>query len=345
MPELRKDLEGLDDGLLLLRHSLFTRFFIISFPVLLALGYIIFDLWDKIENGVLLRFGAGILFLYAALLYLVYRVSQTTRRQAELIHEYARTLEEKVRERTCELEESTRREIEAAKEVARLKDEFIFIAAHELRSPVTILKWATDRMKRDHLSSKLPAEFEHSLEIVESSADKLSALIADLLDVARLESYKVTLEKRPVAIGEIIKTAVEGLLPLAEEKKVEVTFSPEEFYALPRVLGDELKLQEVFNNLISNAIKFNRPGGKVSVTSRRNDTFVEVSIKDTGVGIKKADFPRLFTKFFREREEIEGTGLGLWIVKEIMRRLDGDVTVESEEGKGSTFTVKIPIAT
>lgn len=366
--------------------SLLSRFLVVSLPVLAVLGYFIFDASRFFEVGLVWRLAAGVFLIYAALLYLVWRISRSARRQEDLINLYAKNLEAKVRQRTRELEESTAREIEAAKEVARLKDEFIFIAAHELRTPVSVLEWVLDTMKRQNLFSALAPDTARLLEIVKSSSDKLAALINDLLNVARLESYKITLEKKPVNLGEILQASVNGLIPMAQQKNISVEFRAEEFDSLPKVLGDELKLQEVFNNLISNAIKFNHPGGKVMITAinefppldgedglsaGRQDPpsgqagegvshvppplipprkgegesqFIAIRIKDTGLGIKKEHFPRLFTKFFRAYEDIEGTGLGLWIVKEIMRRLGGDVMVESEEGRGSTFTVKIPIA-
>lgn len=345
----------LEDGLPPRGPSLFVRFLIVSSPALAVLAYIIFSPSGEVEGGVLLRLGAGILFLYAAMLYLVWHASRSARRQEELIHDYARNLEERVRQRTRELEEATGREIEAAKEVARLKDEFIFIAAHELRTPVSVLGWAMDNIERQNLASRLPPDAARPWAIIKSSADRLLALVNDLLDVARLESYKIALEKKSVNLGEILKISVNGLTPMAQEKEVTLKFNEDEFNSLPQALGDELKLQEVFNNLISNAIKFNHPGGEVRIEARRAPTgsapqrgpgwgYVEVRVEDTGRGIKKEHLPKLFTKFFRAHEDIEGTGLGLWIVKEIMRRLDGEVMVESEEGRGSLFTVRIPIA-
>lgn len=322
--------------------TLFSRFLILSIPLLLALGYMIFALSEKIDKMILLRLGGGALFLYSAMLYFVWSTSCSVKRKEDLFHDYAKSLEEKMQERIHKIEELTARELEAAKEVARLKDEFIFIAAHELRTPVAELKWTIDTIRREQSHDSLPPDLEKRLASLESLIERLAALISDLLDVARLESFKLIFEKTPLNLGKILETCVADLQAMAEKEGIIIQFAKEDVSSLPAVLGDELKLKEVFNNLLSNAIKFNHPGGTVEIKALASPPFVEVSVRDNGMGIKKEHFPKLFTKFFRAHENIEGTGLGLWISKEIMRRLDGDILVESEEGKGSTFTVKIP---
>jgi signal transduction histidine kinase len=285
----------------------------------------------------------GLLFLYLILAIIVWGASRTIHRQAGALHEYASTLEVKVKERTRALEDTTKREVLALKEISRLKDDFVFIAAHELRAPVTVLEWGLDKLHREKaFFDTLPRDLKNQFAVMEKSSRRLSALIVDLLSVARLDSGTLKIEKHSLSLKEVLLPLLEEDAGVASEKEVSIVYSKEEISRIPMVLGDTMRLQEVFGNLLSNAVKFNRQGGEVRVWAEYKGSFVEVTIQDTGVGIKKEDLDKLFTKFFRGREDIEGTGLGLWISKEIMRRLNGDILVSSEEGKGTTFRVLIP---
>lgn len=298
-----------------------------------------------IQTELAVRITIGLLFLYAILAVIVWGASRTIRRQAAALHGYATTLEDRVRERTRALEESTRRELAQAKELSRLKDEFVFIATHELRAPVTTLSWSLELIKQERRwLAGLPRRARDYVAIITASVDRLRDLIQDLLNVARLESGTVKIQKAPLAIADTVSSAVTAAAAAAEAHGVVIRFSPQEFSSLPPVIADARRLQEVFSNLLTNAVKFNRPRGEVRVRGKVSGPYLEIAVADTGSGIKREDLPQLFTKFFRAREDIEGTGLGLWISKEIMRRLDGDLTVQSSEGKGSTFTAKIPLA-
>lgn len=305
----------------------------------------IFETARTIERDVALRISAGLLFLYFALSIIVWGASRTIRAQATSLHEYATTLEVKVKERTRDLEESTKREISALKEVSRLKDEFVFIATHELRSPVTAMRWNLDIVRRDKkLTAALPEILRDSLAVITSSVERLHILISDLLDVARLESGAVRIERLHLAAGEIIISVTDEYASFAQEKKVTIFLDRAAMRTLPQVEGDAARLREVFNNLLTNAIKFNKSGGQIKWEAGVRNSFLEVSLRDTGLGVKKEHLPQIFTKFFRGHEQIEGTGLGLWISHEIMKRMGGEILVASEEGKGSVFTVRVPLA-
>lgn len=298
---------------------------------------------SDLEQEMIFRISAGLIALYFLLSLVVWGASRTIRRQSGELARYAATLEKRVRERTEELERSTQREIAAIKEVVRLKEEFVFIASHELRALVTTMRWSIESLlKNEDFSRALREQSKTVFSYIETSVKRLHALIADLLDIARLESKTVKIEKKPLAIGSFLLPLFNEFAPVAEKKSVTIHADSQEIQAAPLVLGNEMKLREVFSNLLSNAIKFNKSNGKIVITFAPQNTFLEISVRDTGIGIKKSDMEKIFSKFFRAHIDIEGTGLGLWISKEIMRRLDGDITVASEEGVGSTFTVKIP---
>lgn len=300
---------------------------------------------SDLEQKMILRVSVGLAALYLLLSVIVWGASRTIQSQASELARYAATLEKRVRERTRELEQSTAREIAAAKEVARLKDEFVFIATHELRSPVTTLQWSVESLEKDRdFYGALADPIRKRFSFISVSVKRLHALITDLLNVARLESGTVQLEKKPVSLASLLPALLTEFEPPASEKKITLVYESEAFGQLPFVMGDELRLREVFSNLLSNAIKFNKPGGRITVEAKSSGKFLAVSMRDTGIGIAKKEIPNVFTKFFRTHLEIEGTGLGLWISKEIMRRLNGDITVTSEEGVGSTFTITIPRA-
>ena len=174
-------------------------------------------------------------------------------------------------------------------------------------------------------------------------------MVSNLLDVARVESGRFSYSFRTVDIEKIIKEVVEMNAPHAKERKIDVTISKAKGAAakIPSTKADETALRMVVQNLLSNAINYTLPGGKIEVVCKKEGKFIEVSVKDTGIGIPKHEMGRLFTKFFRGdkvvRMQTSGTGLGLFIAKNIITAHKGEIGVESEEGKGSTFWFRIPI--
>jgi signal transduction histidine kinase len=150
--------------------------------------------------------------------------------------------------------------------------------------------------------------------------------------------------KEPLSLGEVIQRVVDLMRVEAENKKIDLQFSAPSKTSL--ILADRNSMEGIFTNLISNAIKYTPEGGKVWVTLSEEDAFVKATVSDTGIGIKKADLPRIFDKFYRvkttETRLVVGTGLGLSIVKSIVDAHLGSISVESEEGGGTTFTVSFP---
>jgi signal transduction histidine kinase len=188
------------------------------------------------------------------------------------------------------------------------------------------------------------AEQEKTLNRSVKRLEILGDIVTDLLkfEIRRANLHKTILH--PVAAADILKNLIEPYRILAAEKKVDVTFDTEE--SLPNILADEQLLDELFTNLISNAVKYTPTRGKVGVKlCRENGDRVRFQVSDTGIGIRADDIPRLFTEFFRSTNAKqfveEGTGLGLVVVKEILDRLKGTISVKSTPGEGSTFTCRL----
>jgi len=235
------------------------------------------------------------------------------------------------------------KEREAA--IGKMKSEFISIAAHQLRTPLSAIKW-TFRMILDRDVGDITPEQREFLEKGYASNERMIRLVSDLLDVSRIEEGRFGYQFRKIDLGELIKQVVDEFTLLAQERGLEVQLQlPER--GTPPLIADPDRLRLAISNLFANAINYTLPGGKVTISVTLRKDAVAVSVADTGVGIPKAQVENLFTKFFRAdnviRMQTEGSGLGLFIVRNIVRRHGGDITVESEEGKGSTFTFALPL--
>jgi two-component sensor histidine kinase len=221
---------------------------------------------------------------------------------------------------------------------------FLQKAAHQLRSPLnTVLSMLN--LIRNLRCGPVTAKQEKTLNRSVKRLQILGDVVADLLklEIRRSNLHKTALH--PVAVAEILKNLKEPYRILAAEKKVAIVFHIED--CLPPILADEQLVDELFTNLISNAVKYTPPGGNVRVKlSRKNGDRVRFQVSDTGIGIASEDIPRLFTEFFRSAKAKqlveEGTGLGLVVVKEILDRLKGTISVQSTAGEGSTFTCHLP---
>jgi len=230
------------------------------------------------------------------------------------------------------------------KELERLKDEFVFIAAHELRTPVTAIRGYAEML--GDVSKELPEQAREFVLRLQQSGSRLATLVNDLLEVARSQAGRLKVQTSPQDLCGIIQATLAELKPLADEKKHRLEFVPRD---IPQVLADKDKLQEVLVNLIGNAIKYTPEGGviKIAVTPQPQ-AFVTCSIADNGIGIAKEDQAKLFQRFFRvesdETRHIQGTGLGLFIVRQIIEHMNGKIWLKSEKGRGSTFYFSLPVA-
>jgi PAS domain S-box-containing protein len=244
------------------------------------------------------------------------------------------------------LKEVLAREQEArgeAERADRSKDEFIAMVSHELRSPLNaILGWATALRRARHEEQP----HDRGLEVIERSARMQSQLIDDLMDTARAISGKLRLEVRPMDLAEVIEKAMEVVRPAAEAKGVSLGARLDR--NVGQITGDPDRLQQVFWNLLSNAVKFTNKGGRVEVRLERVDPYAQVTVSDTGLGIKPEFLPYVFDRYQQAGtsggRRAGGLGLGLSLTRQLVEMHGGSVAAESEgEGKGATFTVKLPV--
>jgi PAS domain S-box-containing protein len=214
------------------------------------------------------------------------------------------------------------------------KNDFLSRMSHELRTPLTAIAGFAELLALDNLGP----EQHQSAETIQRASKHLLRLVDDVLDMARIEAGAMSISLEPVRVADVIAGAVELAQPLADRNEVELDDSPSpvELYAL----ADNQRLKQVLVNLIVNAIKYNRPGGKVTVSVRAEDSTARIEVADTGLGIEEHSIQKLFTPFERLRaSEVEGTGLGLALSKAIVEGMGGKIGVRSVAGQGSTFWV------
>jgi PAS domain S-box-containing protein len=234
-------------------------------------------------------------------------------------------------------------DISHLKELDKMKSEFIAMVAHELRAPIAAVEQQLTVIL-NKMAGDVTQKQEQLLSRAKERTKGLLTLIKDLLDLSKIEAGKMVQYKEPISLQEVIQKVVDLMRAEADAKKLDLQFSTS--LQIPLIQADRNSMEGIFTNLISNAIKYTPEGGKVWVTLREEDGFVRASVSDTGIGIKQEDLPRIFDKFYRvktvETRQIVGTGLGLSIVKSIVDAHLGSISVESEEGGGTTFTVLLP---
>jgi signal transduction histidine kinase/HAMP domain-containing protein len=218
-----------------------------------------------------------------------------------------------------------------------MKSGLLSVVSHELKTPLTSIRMAVHLMLEERVGHLTPKQTELLLAAREDS-DRLEKIIQDLLDMGRLESGKVTLDLRAQPAPRVVRDAAEPLETAFHDKGVALNLDvPAE---TPAVLVDPLRIDHVFSNLLTNALKFTSPGGHVRIIAQTEDEFVRFIIEDTGIGIPAEYLSRVFERFFRVPRENQpaGAGLGLAIAKEIVEAHGGTITVQSKEGEGSKFT-------
>lgn len=229
---------------------------------------------------------------------------------------------------------------EELKKSERLKTEFMNIAAHELKSPVTPIKGYLDLIISDQKTSETVKKWA---KIGKRNAERLLKLVNDILDVSRLDTDTMRFDMEKINTVEILDEIVEDMKPAVEGKNLEfIANIPKE---LPDIIGDRYRLSQVLKNLMSNALKFT-DNGHIAITAREENKEILVSVDDTGIGMSKEELEKVFSKFYQaytgEDRKNEGTGLGLFICKQIIEKHKGKIWVESEIGKGSSFKIRIP---
>jgi len=236
-------------------------------------------------------------------------------------------------------------DITREKTIERMKTEFVSLAAHQLRTPLSAIKW-TLRMLLDGDLGKITEEQKDFIEKTYKSNERMITLINDLLDVTRIEEGRYLYKPVLADVEPIVQFVTNSYQEEIKKKKIRFEFKkPEE--GLPKIKLDVEKIRLAIDNLIENAIRYTPAYGKVMVSLEHKKGGIEFSVKDTGVGIPKDQQGRIFTKFFRAanvmRMATEGTGLGLFITKNIIEAHGGKIWFESEEGKGTTFYFAIPV--
>ncbi|MBI3313403.1 MAG: phosphate regulon sensor histidine kinase PhoR [Candidatus Omnitrophica bacterium] len=230
------------------------------------------------------------------------------------------------------------------RKLENLRRDFVANVSHELKTPLTSLKGFIETLLGG--AAKDPAKAESFLRMMEEDSARLARLIDDLLELSKIESREIILRREPIDLKELAAKAVKLLDSSIKEKQITVENQIDP--ALKgKLLADADKIQQVFVNLIDNAVKFNRSGGKITLKTSAGKTNVQISVEDNGLGIPAADVPRVFERFFRvdkaRNKNSGGTGLGLAIVKHIVEAHDGKVSCESELGKGSKFYFTLPL--
>jgi signal transduction histidine kinase len=226
-------------------------------------------------------------------------------------------------------------------EIDRLKDEFVSSISHELRTPLTSIAGYVELL---HEEEDDPDKLGH-LAIVGRNADRLLALVTDLLFAARLQYGRLELERSPVDLRNLVEQCVESARPRAQAASVQLELVAED---VPKIVGEPAKLAQLLDNLVSNAIKFTPRDGHVNVRLTAHRDMIRIEVSDTGIGIADVERERLFERFFRAQSalerQIQGTGLGLYISKAIVDAHDGRIGVDSTPGEGTTFVVELPVA-
>ena len=250
-------------------------------------------------------------------------------------------LEFKVSQRTAELEAANTR----LRELDNLKSQFLAHVSHELRTPLTSIQGFADNMLAE-LGGPLTPKQKHNLQRITANTGRLHRMIGNLLDQSRIEAGKIEVSAGHVQFPQLVKDVIEHIQPLAQAKQQSLELLCSEPQLM--VWGDADMLCQVVTNLLDNAIKYSPPQGhvRVAITSQ-GEKLAKLSVTDSGNGIPRDSLPKVFEPFYRvegeQGREVKGFGLGLSIVKTLIELHDGQVTVESEEGKGTSFHVTLPL--
>jgi len=233
------------------------------------------------------------------------------------------------------------------KELDKLKDEFLSVCSHDLRSPLTSILGFADILLRQ---TPLAEEQQKMVQQIRGSGQQLLELINDILDLGRAQAHKEHMEFAPLDAAELLGQCAGAFRPLAEEKQIELRFSPTTGALGAIVYGNRTALSRIFTNLISNAIKFTPAGGRIELRAGRDETAKTAlfEIADSGIGIPADMLPKLFNRYSKISREgtrgEPGTGLGLVITRELVEAQGGKLSIASREGQGSTFSIHLPLA-
>ena len=236
------------------------------------------------------------------------------------------------------------RDVTEERLLERTRSDFVATASHELRTPLAAVLGAVKTLRRDDVSFD-PDQREMLMDMIDREAERLSGIVGQILLTGQLDAGRLPLEHErfdPVALTRSVVDSAELHLPSGIELRVRAAED------VPAVAGDENQLRQVISNLVDNAIKYSPQGGDVELRLHRNGQFARIEVADSGLGIPRDEHHRIFEKFYRLdpalTRGVNGTGLGLYISKELVERMNGRISVDSEPGRGSTFVVEVPLA-
>ncbi len=263
---------------------------------------------------------------------------------------------DKIRRISAEQEQSAkllvRRDLELTRANERLseldavKSGFITVVAHQLRTPLSGVKWTLNLLLKGDLGTLSDEQRDFLLKAYESN-DRMISLVNDMLRADRVESGSLSYSFSAIRVWDVVQKVLLEITPLANTRKLSLHVEPEVEH-LPKVYADPERVRAMLQNLLENSLKYSLPPGKVVIRGRTDGDFIRMSVTDNGIGIPKNEQKNVFERFFRAgnalKLETEGTGLGLFIAKSIVRRHGGRIWFESSENKGATFFFTLPIA-
>jgi len=236
------------------------------------------------------------------------------------------------------------RSFERLAEASRMKSEFVSIVSHQLRSPLSNLKWVIELLMSGRIASVTSKQLEY-LKVLKENNKRMEELVQDLLIVSRIEQGRLPLKKEEIYLKDLVEKAIEEMDIFARSSNVEIKFQPNE--NLPKIICDPSQIKLVIGNLLDNAIRYIKGKGKVKIKLEKEGRKLRFGIEDNGVGIPQGDQRYVFQRFFRSsnilRQQTKGSGLGLYIAKSIIEKSGGKIGFKSQEGRGSTFWFTLPI--
>ena len=239
------------------------------------------------------------------------------------------------------------RGVEKVAEANIMKTEFISIISHQMCSPLSAIKWNMEVIETENdPKACLPEKQMVFLQNIKKSNEQMLKMVTDLLEVARIDQGKAVFEDKIFNLSDLVKESIAGFQSMADEKNIRIESQIET--DSEKTCADERKMKVVFDNLIGNAIKYSKEGEKIEIKLKKENGKIIFSVQDWGVGIPRYQHSKVFEKFFRTKNEsryrTDGVGVGLYLVKAILRHCGGKVWFESEAGKGSTFFFSLPVA-
>lgn len=236
------------------------------------------------------------------------------------------------------------KDISERKKIDRAKSEFVSLASHQLRTPLTIMSWYSEMLLGGRIG-KITDQQNNYLNEIYKANQNLIALVNLLLNISRIELGTFSINPKPTNIINIAETVINELSPLIQKRGLKI--SRNYYRGIPKINADKNIMHIIFQNLLSNAIKYNVYRGKIEILIKKQEPDLLIEITDTGYGIPRKQQPQIFTKFFRaeniKEKDPDGNGLGLYIVKSVLEQAGGKIWFKSRENKGSTFYVKLPL--